>query len=123
MGIFRLVGLALLLCLSVLPLGGARAAGSMAGHYYLEGVMETGSELLLEPDGHFRWYLVYGALDQFADGRWKQDGDAVVLTSEKGKDLPDPPFDTLRLTIRDHDLVPPDGRGAYVPGKAEAAND
>jgi hypothetical protein len=94
----------------------AHAAPSMAGHYHLEGVMETGSELALDPRGTFQWYLVYGALDLFAQGAWRQEDGAVVLESRKAKDIPDPPFDTLRLTIRERDLVPPDGHGAYVRG-------
>lgn len=32
--------------------------------------MELGSELLLQADGTFKWYLAYGALDQFAEGTW-----------------------------------------------------
>jgi hypothetical protein len=85
-----------------------------AGHYYLRGVMETGSELMLHPDGRFQWYLVYGALDLFAEGRWAERGGAVILTSEKTKDVPAPAFQTLSLTVRDRALVPPDGHGAYV---------
>ena len=87
---------------------------SHAGHYYLRGVMETGSELMLHPDGRFQWYLVYGALDLFAEGRWQEKDGALILTSEKSKDVPEPGFATLTLTIRGRQLVPPDGRGAYV---------
>lgn len=85
-----------------------------AGHYYLRGVMETGSELMLQPDGRFQWYLVYGALDLFAEGRWREADGQILLTSEKTKDVPEPGFATLALTIRDKSLVPPDGRGAYI---------
>ncbi|ANI77493.1 hypothetical protein [Sphingobium sp. EP60837] len=85
-----------------------------AGHYYLRGVMETGSELLLRPDGRFQWYLVYGALDLFAEGRWQEKDGAVLLTAEKTKDVPEPGFQTLTLTIKDSALVQPDGRGAYI---------
>ncbi|ATY33372.1 hypothetical protein [Sphingomonas psychrotolerans] len=52
-----------------------------AGHYYLSGVMETGSELLLRADGSFEWYLSYGALDQAAQGTWRVEGDAIVLAT------------------------------------------
>lgn len=89
-------------------------AAERAGHYYLRGVMETGSELMLHPDGRFQWYLVYGALDLFAEGRWAERDGAVILTSEKTRDVPEPGFRTLVLTIQDRSLVPPDGRGAYV---------
>lgn len=85
-----------------------------AGHYYLRGVMETGSELLLHRDGRFQWYLVYGALDLFAEGRWQEQGGFVTLSAEKTRDVPQPGFDTLRLSVRDKQLVPPDGRGAYI---------
>ncbi len=85
-----------------------------SGHYYLQGVMETGSELLLQPDGRFQWYLVYGALDLFAEGRWTAQQGTVTLTSEKTKEVPEPGFKTLVLTIRDKALIPPDGRGAYM---------
>ena len=61
----------------------ALAAGvvdqKFAGHYYLHGVMETGSELLLKKDGSFIWYLAVGALDQTADGQWVRDGDFLLL--------------------------------------------
>ncbi len=61
----------------------ALAAGvvdqKFAGHYYLHGVMETGSELLLKKDGSFGWYLAVGALDQTADGQWVRDGDFLLL--------------------------------------------
>lgn len=85
-----------------------------SGHYYLQGVMETGSELLLRPDGRFQWYLVVGALDLFAEGRWTSRDDAVLLASEKSADVPDPAFETLILRVRDGALIPPDGRGSYV---------
>ena len=90
------------------------APSERAGHYYLRGVMETGSELLLRPDGRFQWYLVYGALDLFAEGRWQEVDDTVMLSAEKTKDVPHPGFDTLTLTIKDRKLIPPDGRGAYI---------
>jgi len=55
---------------------------ALVGHYYLNGVMETGSELLLKPDGRFQWMMAYGALDQFAQGRWQRDGERVLLQSD-----------------------------------------
>jgi len=105
---------------ALLPLAAFLAAPALAdaaervGHYYLRGVMETGSELLLRADGRFQWYLVYGALDLFAEGRWQEKDGVVLLTAERTKDVPEPGFQTLALTIKDRALVPPDGRGAYV---------
>lgn len=85
-----------------------------AGHYYLRGVMETGSELMLHPDGRFQWYLVYGALDLFAEGRWTERDGTVTLAAEKTRDVPEPGFQTLALTIKGKSLIPPDGHGTYV---------
>ncbi len=55
---------------------------SLAGHYYLSGVMETGSELLLKPDGQFEWYISYGAVDQTAKGRWGRTAETVTLATD-----------------------------------------
>ena len=85
-----------------------------AGHYYLRGVMETGSDLMLHADGRFQWYLVYGALDLFAEGDWREADGAVILTARKSKDVPQPGFETLVLTVKDRALIPPDARGAYT---------
>lgn len=110
-----------LLLMAPMPVAAAPTSDSsvatvkpLVGHYYLEGVMETGSELLLDGEGRFKWYLVYGALDLYAEGTWRQEGQAVLLTSERGEGQPEPGFKTLALTVRDGDLVPPDGKGAYV---------
>lgn len=96
------------------------AAPPEGRHYYLQGVMETGSELLLRPDGRFQWYLSVGALDLFAEGRWVEAEGAVLLTAEKSAAVPEPGFETLRLTVRGADLIPPDGHGAYrLPDAAD----
>lgn len=55
------------------------ATAELAGHYYLQGVMEVGSELLLEEDGRFQWYLSYGAVDRDADGEWLHDARTITL--------------------------------------------
>lgn len=55
---------------------------SLTGHYYLSGVMETGSELLLKADGRFEWYISYGAVDQVAKGRWGRTGQMVTLAAD-----------------------------------------
>jgi len=108
----RLALLAALLLAATSP--AAAAAPDHSGHYYLQGVMETGSELLLRNDGRFQWYLVYGALDLFAEGNWTATGDAVLLTARKSEAVPNPAFETLTLKVDGANLVPPDGRGAYV---------
>ncbi|MGA2182466.1 MAG: hypothetical protein ABSH47_05500 [Bryobacteraceae bacterium] len=67
-------------------------AADMAGHYYLQHVMEVGSELLLKPDGTFEFGLAYGAADYYAKGKWRTEGGSVILNST---DKEEPPF---RLT-------------------------
>ncbi len=67
------------------------AKDDMAGHYFLEGVRETGSELLLRPDGRFEWYITYGAVDQNARGTWTRTGDKILLHAE-GPDRSKPLF-------------------------------
>jgi hypothetical protein len=97
------------LALALLPLGATwvRAAGcapadpSLAGHYYLRGVMEVGSELLLTPDGRFQYMLAYGALDELASGCWMRNGGVVTLHASKFEtSMADPgKFNRLDLTI------------------------
>jgi hypothetical protein len=64
----------------------AKADPALVGHYYISGIRETGSELLLRADGGFDWFMSYGAVDQFASGRWRREGTTIILESEK----PDP---------------------------------
>jgi hypothetical protein len=54
-----------------------------AGHYYLSGVMETGSELLLRPNGAYEYFISYGAVDEFSQGTWQRVGDEIVLSHTK----------------------------------------
>jgi hypothetical protein len=90
---------------------GASVRQDLAGHYYLSGVMETGSELLLRPDGRFEWMMSYGAADQAARGTWRVDGDTVTLSAKPDDDAP---FATLRLRIADGALLPDGfGKGRY----------
>lgn len=60
------------------------AAATLPGHYYLQGVMETGSELLLKKDGTFEWMLSYGNTDEQASGEWRVAGDVVTLEAGNG---------------------------------------
>lgn len=55
---------------------------ALVGHYYLSGVMETGSELLLKAEGRFDWYMSYGSVDQIAKGRWGRSGETVTLFAD-----------------------------------------
>jgi len=63
------------------PVAATAAAAALPGHYYLNGMTEVGSELLLKKDGSFQWALSYGASDQLASGTWSVNGDKVTLVS------------------------------------------
>jgi len=100
-----------------------RADAQLSGHYTLNGVMETGSELLLHPDGRFQWYFTYGALDLDAEGRWQREGSHVVLLPDVFNFPPQHPeteFQRMQLRIDGTDLLPAwpweDGaeRGTYT---------
>jgi hypothetical protein len=94
---------------ALLPLGAAcaDAAGcapadrSLAGHYYLQGVMEVGSELLLKADGRFEYMLAYGALDELASGCWTRAGGVLTLHANRFEvSMEDPrKFTGLQLTV------------------------
>lgn len=83
------------------------------GHYYLSGVREVGSELLLRPDGSFAWSASFGAVDQAAEGKWQTAGQAIVLDAATGAGRR-PAFTQLRLAIDGAALRMPDGEGRYV---------
>jgi hypothetical protein len=67
----------------IATLGVAAASASPVGHYYLEGVRETGSELSLKPDGRYDWYMTYGAMDIFSTGAWQKKGNSIILAADK----------------------------------------
>jgi hypothetical protein len=85
------------------------APASLAGEYHLEGVMETGSGLLLREDGTFVWFFSYGALDLGAKGTWQRAGDGIdLLVEDMGfpEQMPETRFERMHLRIDDKDLVP-----------------
>ncbi|MFD0724033.1 hypothetical protein [Lysobacter brunescens] len=75
----RTAGALTLALMLLAPTAGAAGPG---GRYFLQGVMETGSELQLHADGRFEWSLVYGALDRVQRGRWSHEGDRVELVAD-----------------------------------------
>jgi len=88
---------------------GAAAAATLAGEYHLDGVMETGSGLLLHPDGRFEWFFSYGALDLAARGRWTRAGDGIDLAVDEMQFPPQAPeyrFERMHLRVDGTDLVP-----------------
>jgi hypothetical protein len=92
----------------------------LAGHYYLEGIMETGSELRLDENGRFQWYFTYGALDLAADGRWHREGGSVVLLPEHSsshRNIPKPNSNACNCASMAPILFP-HGRGKRAPSAA-----
>jgi hypothetical protein len=107
---------ALLGLLPMLLLGAAPAAagGDPAGTYRLVGEQDVASGLRLLPDGRFQYFLIAGALDEQAEGRWRSAGGLVTLTTEP-KPVPPrfeaaPPARTTAsvLSVR---VSSPEGRG------------
>ena len=86
----------------------AVATASLVG-VYDGGQMELAAGLELRADGHFRYGLAYGALDEEAEGVWTVDGDRVLLTTEPAvvpprfilADQKPAPSGTLAVTIVD----------------------
>lgn len=63
------------------PLAKAQDLHSVAGEYYLEGVMETASGFRLNQDSSFDFFFSQGALDRYGKGRWTIQNGSIVLNS------------------------------------------
>jgi len=74
---------AALLLVCAMPAHAGSEHKDLSGHYYLQGVMEVGSELLLKDDGSYQWFMSYGAVDQSSKGSWTVDASGVHLTPAK----------------------------------------
>lgn len=59
--------------------------------------MEVGSELLLMPDGKFKYMLAYGAADYFSDGTWRLEDGRVILNATP---VEKPPFRLVKSEAR-----------------------
>ena len=77
--------------LALLLAAAAPAAASPAGHYEIH-QMEMAGGLELQANGHFRFALSYGAVDEEGEGDWTFDGKTVRLTSNP---MPKSPLFTL----------------------------
>jgi hypothetical protein len=104
-----MVGMAMIALAALLLVAApAHAKASPAGLYELQ-QMEMAGGLELKQDGHFRYALSYGAVDEEGQGDWTFDGKAVRLTSnpmptapsfELVRDDPAPKGD-LYITLQD----------------------
>lgn len=81
---------------------------ALAGHYYLQGVTDVGSELLLRKDGQFRWMLAYGAGDHSAQGSWKLEGTKLTLNSE-----PPSSFKSMTFKVEQGGLAVDDANAGF----------
>lgn len=90
---------------------------TVAGHYHLEGVFEVGSELLLQPGGHFQYFLAYGAYDETATGDWHIDGEIIIINTPGGYT---PPRFTLKQSLSEPEqpltILVQDKTGRGIPG-------
>ena len=100
-----------MLALAAIILGAAQvpAAADLAGLYETQ-QMEVAAALELQPDGHFRYVLTYGAVDEAAEGEWTFDGASVHLTSSpmpadlNAPELANARFEAEPLFFQDGDL-------------------
>jgi hypothetical protein len=107
---------ALPLLLSLLLPGAEAVAAERgpAGTYRLVGEQDVASGLRLQADGRFHYFLIVGALDGQAEGRWRSAGEVVTLTTEPRPVPPKfevgPPArtETAAMTVR---VSSPEGGG------------
>lgn len=107
------IRLALLMLLAV-GSGVAAKERSPAGDYRLVGEQDVASGIRLKTDGRFQYFLIAGALDEQAEGRWSAAGGRVALVTEP-KPVP-PSFtraearktDSATLAVK---VGSPEGRG------------
>lgn len=85
------------------------AQENITGTYCLSGVREVGSCFRFAPNQTFEYFLSYGAYDEQSEGRWRLDGNDVVLDS--------PPFDTApRFVFKEGRDAPADRYSVLVVG-------
>jgi hypothetical protein len=73
---------------ALLLLAAAAPADSLSGLYRTH-QMEVAAALELQPSGHFRYALTYGAMDEQAEGDWSFDGKTVRLTTRQAPPSPE----------------------------------
>ncbi|QAY78341.1 hypothetical protein [Sphingosinicella sp. BN140058] len=119
-----------MLWIAAAPIVAPQAADDLAG-IYDGGQTEIAAGLELTPDGRFRYGLSYGALDEQAAGRWREDGVRVLLTSDPVKapaivptDRSDAAPGELVLVFDPEPALPPelfDAEIEYGGGRVERA--
>jgi hypothetical protein len=79
---FRFLALAGLFAGFAAALQPAPAAGPITGTYGLSEVADAGGELRLDPDGRYDWAVSLRRLNRASTGRWKREGDRILLTPD-----------------------------------------
>jgi len=100
---------------------------AVVGEYLLKSVMETGSGLLLSEDGTYKFYLAYGCLDEFDNGKWHIENSSVILKSSTDRIDPQftfvsssqEKFDGVRISFEGKDSK----LAAYLTHKTLYSND
>ena len=72
--------------------------------FYVAHQIEVAAAIELEPDGKFAYALDYGAVSESAEGRWKLEGDRIMLTVEKSQGQYGEPLSSSPLTVDGGDL-------------------
>lgn len=96
--------------LAALALAAPSTAATLAGLYETQ-QMETAAALELQPNGHFRYALEYGAVSERGEGGWTFDGRFVHLTSDPmppalhALELGSARFEDERLALEGGDLL------------------
>jgi len=90
----------------------------LVGNYYLQGVMEMGSQLSLKKDNTFEAVVEYGSADGYAKGLWAQDGTRVTLHRKSDEPVVAQDisqfFDEMVLIVGNDCLTIEGSRGCYV---------
>jgi hypothetical protein len=90
---------------ALLLLAAAAPTDSPAGLYRTQ-QMEVAAALELQPNGHFRYALTYGAMDEQAEGVWTFDRTTVRLTTQS---RPKSAADAFIAAFRNQPLERKDG--------------
>ena len=67
------------------PLPRALADAAAVPGFYIGNQTEMAAAIELEPDGRFAYALDYGAVSETAEGRWRLEGEQILLTVEKSQ--------------------------------------
>jgi len=90
----------------------------LAGHYYLQGAMEMGSELLLRDNGNFEAIMAFGSANGYAKGNWTQAGQRLTLHRQASDTASEEDlgqlFDGMVLHIRPNCLAIEEMDGCYI---------